>query len=216
MHRAEAENFQLKIDSGEDLPEADVLDVYSDAFDLDADQNEVEWTEPKGDAKDMGASALRVYHDTVAPTVTKPIAVERKFTLRPEGVDWGYVGYIDLEEADGIVDDLKVVKSKISQNAADADLQATSTLLARRTEEQPANAFRFHTVVKRKNPAAAVVETTRTDAQLDAFLERLYRVSSEIAWRCEYDVWDGAPPGSWWCSEKVCGYWSDCQFGGRI
>jgi hypothetical protein len=60
-----------------------------------------------------------------------------------------------------------------------------------------------------------VLPTRRTDAQLDAFVDRLFAIAAEMAWRTEYDVWDGIrEPGSWFCSQKFCGFWDSCPYGG--
>lgn len=97
---AEAVHYHRTID-GRPLEEADVLDVYSDEFDLQAElaaaRSGVDWQgEKPGTWKDQGAGAVRAYHEQVAPQVL-PVSVERQFRLRFPGVDWTFVGYIDLE-----------------------------------------------------------------------------------------------------------------------
>src|SRR5690606_12595934 len=119
-----------------------------------------------------------------------------------------------LELADGVVADRKVRGRRLSKADADTDLQASMYLLARRSEGEPASRFDFHTMVRTKQPQVEVVPTVRTDAQLDRLTDRILAVAAEIAWRCEYDVWQGAVPGSWWCSERFCGYWHACPMGG--
>lgn len=211
---AEAVNFQEKITSQQDLPLDDVLDCFSDEWGERIDREEVDWQDDKpGDLKDSGAAALKAYHETIAPTV-QPVSVERPFVLRFPDVDWTFKGFLDLEDADGSVCDLKVKAKKLSPADAASDPQPTSYLLARRTEGKPAAEFRYHTMVRTKTPYAEVVVAQRTDAQLNAFVHRIYAVAAELAWRAEYDIWEGAVPGAWWCSEKSCGYWASCPMGG--
>src|SRR5262245_55213495 len=78
-HAAEEVNYRQKIESGTDLPTADVLDVFSDAFDSGARDAEVdaEEKEQPGDAKDSGVATLTVYHETVAPSI-EPLWVEHE------------------------------------------------------------------------------------------------------------------------------------------
>jgi len=216
---AEATNFQLKVTSGVDLDTSDLLDAYADEWHERTDRDDIDWGADDPDhVRASGQAALTVYHQAIAPLV-QPVSVEREFRLRFADCDWSFTGFIDVEEADGHVDDLKVKGKKLSQSDADSDPQPTAYLLARREEAraghgEPAAGFRFHTMIRTKSPQALVVPTERTDAQLDAYLHRIYSAAAEIAWRAEYDVWDGAAPGGWWCSEKMCGYWASCPLGG--
>jgi hypothetical protein len=217
--RAESISDQRKIDDGDFLPLADVLDAYSDEWDLKVDQETdrmpIDWDDQKpGDIKDSGTKVLTLYHKVFVPAL-EPVAVERPFVLHLPGVDFTYRGYLDLETADGLVIDRKVKAKSLTQDEADADVQPTSYLLARRTEGNPAKGFRFD-VLKRlkKEPKVDLVETGRTEEQLNHFAERILLIAAEIAWRAEYDKWQGAVPGSWWCSAKYCGFHATCPFGG--
>jgi len=210
---AEARSFQQKITSGEDLPIADVLDAYADEWHERA-TTEVEWGDQKPDkVRDTGQAALTVYHTDIAPGV-RPTSSERKFTLRFPGLEWTFTGYLDIEEQDGSVGDLKVKARKLSQADADTDPQVGAYLLARRAEAKPASEFRFHTMIRTAKPAAEIVRTSRSDGQLDVFLHRIFAAAAEIHWRASNEMWDAAPPGAWWCSATACGFWSSCPFGG--
>lgn len=211
---AEAHADQAVID-GEARPTTeDVLDLFSDEWAQRTSSEEVAWDEKDpGEIKDTGIAAVQAYEADIVPTYT-PLTVEREFYVQPEGVEWGFKGYLDLETASGVVADRKVRKMKMSDMEADSDSQATGYLLARRAEGNPATAFDFHVMVKTKKPYADIVTTSRTDVQLDRFVDRLYRVASEIHWRLERDVWSGAAPGAWWCAAKTCGFWASCSLGG--
>lgn len=252
--RAEGTSYQTVITDRYRPTTGDVLDVYSDEFDLKVEEETgragVDWEgERRGRVKDSGAQVLKVYHRDVAPKV-RPVAVERKFEIALPHVDWTFTGYIDLEAAIGRVlgvDDFKArshTKGPVNREEADGDLQATGYLFAKRAEEDfdeedalaalaehreraeaylrgeiPPRRFRYHNLVRPRVGAAlprdvVITETTRTDEQLDSFLALLYNVAAEIEWRYESDVWTGAPPGAWWCSERWCGFWHSCPFGG--
>jgi len=211
---AENRSFQQKITSGEDLAEADVLDAYADEWHERASNETVAWGDQKPDKlRQTGQAALATYHADIAPQVW-PTSVERKFTLRFPGLEWTFTGYLDLEEHDGSVGDLKVKGRKLSQGEANVDPQVSAYLLARRAEGSPASEFRFHTMIRTVKPHAEIVTTSRSDGQLDVFLHRIFAAAQEIHWRASNEMWDAAPPGSWWCQASSCGFWSSCPFGG--
>ncbi len=194
-------------------------DAYADEWNERVRRDEVAWGDDKPDTiRSTGQAALELYHETVSPKV-KPVSVEREFALRFPGVDWAFKGYVDLEEEDGAIGDHKMKGKKLSQAEADGDPQPSSYLLARRAEHEagysPAPAgFRFHVMTRTRNPAVDLITTDRSDEQLDAFLHRIQATAAEIAWRAEYEVWDGAPRDAWWCSQRSCGFWSSCPLGG--
>lgn len=216
---AEATNYQLKIVSGEDLSQADVLDAFADEWRERTDREDVAWGQDKPSTlREAGERALAAYHAEIAPAV-RPVAVEREFRLRFAGATWTFMGYLDLEEDDHAVGDLKMKGKRLSQPDADNDPQPASYLLARREEHRaghgPAPAgFRFHVATRTRMPVVEIVRTDRSDMQLDAFLGRIFATAAEIAWRAEYDVWDGAPRDAWWCATRTCGYWAACPMGG--
>jgi RecB family exonuclease len=211
---AEGHAYQLQVGEEPRPSTEDVLELYADEFDLRADREEVDWAGAKaGEVKDVGVQAVKAYETAIVPSVT-PVAVEREFQIDFDGVEWGMTGYLDLEDDTGGVCDLKVRKSKLSLADAAVDIQPTTYLLARRAEGNPARGFDFHTMVKTKTPYAEVVTTSRSDRQLDALVARVYRIAAEIQWRLETDNWAGAPPGGWWCSQRMCGYWASCAMGG--
>ncbi len=211
---AEGHADQQVIDDGYRPSVDQVVDLFADEFEDRTGREEIDWGERKpGEVKDTGVGAVKAYEKDIAPTF-EPVSVERRFTLQLEGVEWGFIGYFDVEDADGRVRDRKVRGRKLASAEADTDIQPTGFLLARRAEGNRASGFVFDTMVKTKTPYAEPVPTDRTDAQLDAFTHRLYGIAAEIHWRLENDVWAGAAPGAWWCSNSMCGYWDRCQFGG--
>lgn len=227
--RAEGTSYQEQIDSGLPLPAADVLDAFSAEWELEleqrGDRGGIQWEDEKpGKVKDSGARVLGLYHRTVAPQI-KPAAVEQRFNVGLPGVDWTFTGYRDLDELSGDVSDFKVRspgKGVVSTEEAAGDLQVTGYLFSRRAEVQAGLAprlgdFNFHNFVRGSELAprnVLVTPAARTEQQLDSFLALLYRVAAEINWRTEHDVWHGPAPGSWQCSERWCGYYRRCVFGG--
>lgn len=225
-------NFKRKIRTGKDLPVDDVLDAYSDTFDARVESDEdVDWHEERpGKVKDYGADALRAYQLEVAPQI-RPLSVQRRFSIRFDGMKWKVVGKLDLEYRPGPrrkkgapVGDMKMTTKRMSPADANADIQAGLYLAARRAEGNPADRFDFHSCKRIKdkgqNPRSSaevtLIPTYRTDEQLDQLLARVFYTAGEIAWRLEYDAWGYAPPGSWWCAPRWCGFWDSCPAGGLL
>ena len=241
---AERDSWGTQIESGVPLSTPDVLDAFADGWELQVERardsggisrDEDDETAARvtrrelARVKDSGARVLPVYHQTVAPTV-KPIAVERKFTVYVPDVDWTFEGYLDVETATEIPDLKARTRSKGVVSAVEArdDLQATGYLFADRAERrgreymvETIRRFAFHSLVRAARGVAVrpadvrVTPTTRTDAQLDAFLELLYLTAAQIHFALTYDVWAPAPRGAWWCSQSWCGFWETCRFGGQ-
>lgn len=211
---AEMQHFGQVMETGEGMSLEQVQDEFDAEWEQQASAEEVDWDgKAPGELKDKALVVLDSMHTTIVPDIV-PVSVERKFELSWPGLDWRFLGYLDVEEADGGISDLKVKASKVSQFAADTDPQATGYLFSQRAEGRGPGEFRFRVGVKAAKPYAETVRTTRTTRQLDAFQDRLFTAANEIVWRLETDTWSGAAPGSWMCSPKFCGYWSQCSYGG--
>lgn len=230
VHAANAEYYRSKLyGSGpaDVLSLEDVLDCFASSWEVEVAENEIDWRDDKpGDLKDAGIPVLKRYHQLVAHQID-PVHVEREFRVQPQGVEWAFKGFIDLEyqkviqeptdETPGEVEtgviDYKVLKRAKSQADCDSDLQPTMYLLARRAEGAQHQHFKFHTLNRTAKTEAAMVKvmsTERTGEQLDRFYTRVLSIAAEIAWRAENDVWQGAVPGSWWCSSAWCSHWDRC------
>ncbi len=177
VHAAEAHADTVQIETGSRPASTDVQDVFSDEWEDRSQREEVAWGfDTPGDLKDVGVKAISAYDRDIGPSL-KPVTVEREFKLDLADVDWGFVGFIDLEEEDGAIVDRKVRGTKMSKAVADTELAVAPYMLARRAEGNPAPVFKFHTMVKTKTPYAEIVPTVRTDAQMDAFVDRLYGIA---------------------------------------
>lgn len=218
-----AQHYGHQLESGVGLSTEALLDEFCSEWDDRIHREEVNWgSDSAGALKDGGVGTLHLYHKFVAnhPAVVKngrtiteatpaifPVSVEREFQLSWPGVQWCLTGFIDLEDADGLVRDYKATARKLPQRDADADLQPTVYLAARRAEGNPATGFRFDTLIRTQQPKIEVVKTDRSDADLDRLTNRIFTLAREIEWRAETDTWSGAAPGTWFCS--TCRY-HDC------
>lgn len=200
-----------------------MLDIASDTFDEAVKDEEIDWGEEHpqlaaGRAKDTAIICTEVYHDDVAVKF-EPETVEEGFEIQFPDADWAIKGYIDfVGEAQGLLaelHDLKVVGK--ADNGIDSDPQATLYIASRYARDGSLPSFAWHQVKKptARTPASATLMTTqRTPVQINNYLERIAQVAREIEWRYKSGDWQGAVPGSWWCSQKFCGYYETCPFGG--
>jgi len=200
-HAALAQHFSFVIERGEGLSADELVGEFEAEWDDRTGREDVDWgKDTPGALKDSAIGALRVYRQHIAPGIV-PVSVEREFELSWEGVDFHLTGFLDLEEADGSVSDLKMLGRRMGESDAHADLQPTVYLAARRAEGYPATGFKYHCMVRTKQPTAEIVPTTRTDRQLDALTGRIMDLAREIEWRTQTGTWSGAAPtpGNWYC-----------------
>lgn len=199
-----AQHYGRQIESGVGISTEQVLDEFATEWEDRISREDVDYEkETAGGLKDSGAGALRVYHQQFAPAIA-PVSVEREFELSWRGVEWKMTGYLDLEDDEGLVRDYKMTNKRMSQGAADADLQADVYLTARRAEGNPAAGFRFDTMIRTAQPKAEIVVTERSELRLDRLTERVFALAREIEWRCDNDQWMGAAPMTWFCG--TCRY----------
>lgn len=213
---AEAQSDHTHIETGEPLSTDDVLDAYADEWSV-VDESEVDWGADKPiDIRESGEATLRVYHETLLPTMPAPVEAEREMRFEVAGPESAVtvLAYPDIETEDNRVRDRKVSGAQWSQEKVDTDWQATTYLAGRRAEGNPADGFDFEIAKPNKAPKTMRLSTERTEEALDEFLSRVLGVAEEIEWRMETDNWAYAPPGAWYCTEKSCGYWSSCPGGG--
>lgn len=182
---------------------------------------EIDWQgEEAGVVKDSAAQSLRAYAGNVMPLVL-PDTVEESFEITLPAAEWNVIGYIDIVTGN-LVTDVKTSMKRKTQAEIDRDLQATMYVAAKQLQgaESILPAFSWH-AIKRPSPAGRnpaeveILHTTRTQMQVNQYLERIAAVAREIDWRVSTGNWQGAAPGYWLCSEKLCGYWNSCPYGGK-
>lgn len=209
VHRGAEYNYSYKVETGEDLPTDEILDVTRDAFSLESEAVE-DWADTKpGKALDESVGMASVYHTELAPTVA-PIYVERELVLEDETWPLPILGYMDVEEEFRVID-IKTSSKKKSQDDLETNLQAGIYQLARHREGLP-DRFDWHVAVKTKTPITQVL--TRETRNHDRTIRLIATIEAAVLLACEHDLFPPGLPG-WHCSEKFCGYWHMCEFGGK-
>lgn len=223
VHAAEAQSYHEMVETGEPHSTEQVVDEFvTQLANEQRDEAEIDWDgEDPGAMKDRGVSMVANYHKVIVPTM-KPTLVENEFNIKlhPDH-NWTIKGYIDVIAStdDGFLakpsgpHDIKTVKK--AHDYADS-IQATLYTYATMEEDDEDKTFSVHELkVLRDGPHADVREVTRDrEAQL-RHLKRIAMIAREIEWRVQTGEWQGAAPGTWWCSQKYCGYWDTCSMVAR-
>lgn len=198
-------NFAQKIESKVDLRIDEVLDVFS--TDFERRKPETEWGEDDSDKiKDMGARMTKVFHTDGARKIT-PVEVQKPF--RVEFAEAGYAigGTMDVVATGHVVRDQKTSKTHYATNAVETEIQPAVYSFAYEAETGVKPVFAFDVVTKHKEPRYQEVVGKVSETQTEQLFEAINIMHSQIT-RGEFQY---APPGSWWCSQDWCGYWSQCK-----
>jgi hypothetical protein len=210
--RAICHSLDLKVESGEDLPTSDVQEIA--VAELELEKDETDWkAEPFAKVKDELAPTVALYHEDHARLID-PASVQKeiKFDFDLDGVEATWVSYLDVEERSGAVRDLKTAARKWPRGREKNEVQPVTYTMHRPGEDR----FRFDIAIRSKTkPQVDVREVTVTQAEKDAFGAAFVAIARQ-ALELKKDPEKARPtarfmPGAWWCSQKWCGFWRECQ-----
>jgi len=219
------------MDTGEEMPRADVVDLAVAVYDGDVDEaGEVDLGAEAdrgtdiviGEARDRTATLAGCFADKVAPQIRYPIAVEEQIEIPVERLGISLLGYLDVAheredlvaypEGDSavIVEDLKTGTKTRSQADVDGDRQLSWYAMGwrHRTGTLPHGVGIRQVLSQKRGPKAVLVESQRTDDHVAALLKTINAVAVGIS----AGVFPPAPDGAWWCSARWCGYYSTCPY----
>ncbi len=204
-HKAWEADHWHKLQTKENLPLETVLDVYSSDFDTRAVGTEWQPDEDAGKIKDVGVRMVTIYHENVSKKI-QPIAVEQPFEVEMDGHI--VQGVIDLETDKGEIRDAKTAGKKKADIPVDYQLQLSIYARAKPNAKKfildTAIATEKKTEIETLTMTRADLPLRRLGNYLQAFGEALIR-----------GYYPPTNPGNWCCSEKWCGYWNMCPFGGK-
>lgn len=215
VHRAIEYNMSQKIETHEDLPEADVLDYFSAVF--DASKSEAVWYEDErpGDFKDTGIRVLKTHHQLVAPELM-PLAVEKGFMLslksKPKTPDEEPIvyptieGWVDLINTEHKIIDNKTIGQTPKTPKPDHKLQTTIYTAGMRLSGMTDAKPRIIYLVKTKTPKVVQFDVPITVSDWAYFQAVLNSVVRGI----ENDVFI-PNRNTWKCNRRWCGYWEMCE-----
>lgn len=210
FHDAAEANDSHKMLTGDDLPLEAVLDFGRDQFEVRSQEVE-DWDgRTPGEVVDETLGLVGAYHTELAPTV-QPLATELRIDLMEPEWEIPLIGYVDVVTPQGPIDRKTSGKRK-TQTDLDRNLQAAIYQLDAHRKGEP-EAFAWHVAVKTKHPMTQVL--VRPEADHAHTVRFVSRVQESIVLAVRSGVFLPAQPDSWGCSERFCGYWSICEFGGK-
>lgn len=183
---------------------------------LDESEKEDGLVKTRGKAADRAVAMATLHRRAVAPKL-KPTHVQRRFEIKVPGYDATLVGVIDTQEGTERARDTKTTAKSINTGSADADESTQLTMYSMAIEvadgKAPDSLHLDYLVDKShlktpKPPTLVQLATARSRDHYRALLMRLEQALKVM----ESGIITPAPPGSWWCSPKWCGYWDRCPF----
>lgn len=216
FHAGAEHNMRQKIESHRDLPASDIVDAAVASFEAETtggyslSQDEV-FRGAKiilGETTDSLVQLAKVHAEQQAPDY-QPIMVEQKVRIELPG-NRDLLGVIDLADDKGRVVDFKTAGKSKSQSDADSSIQLTTYAAAYQvtTGEPPALVQLDTLVTGKKGVKRQVLESSRGPADFTALANRINAVSAAI----DAGIFPPAPPGSWQCSAKWCGFHASCGY----
>ena len=200
-------NYALKVDSGRDLSDQDVLDEFDASWNRALDITEFHPDESPAKLAQQGRDLVILYMHELAPKI-QPLASQ----LPVEGLVGGVRvrGIIDLIDQDYKVRDTKTAKTTPADISPSHLFQlATYAQLTPR----PQLTVACDTLVALKQPKLVTIEKTLTPADF-RFTETIYPLVQE---QMRSGLISPAR-SSMFCSRKSCSFWRTCEaeFGGRV
>lgn len=150
-------------------------------------------------------AAAGLYREAVKEI--KPKVYQDRFEVAFDNRPWTFLGFMDLVTEDGEVIDNKLLTRTPPQADVDSDLQLTGYAFGywHKYGELP-KALYLDCIILNKKPKFVRLETKRTEADINKFLRQLGAWWDAITSGVVYPN-----PNGWWCSEKSCSYWNECN-----
>lgn len=208
-------NYEQKLETHEDLPEAKLLEAAATGFEeacaggvFFAPDEAAAPDRTLGQAKDTAIGMTRAFRHDIAPRV-QPKLVQPWFRIPISTASHDLLGRIDVADVNGIVRDTKTSGKRKYQGEIDRSDQLTLYALGyyKLTGGHPAGVA-MDVLVGTKVPSAQVLTSTRDERDVRVFLNRVNAMLAGV----KAEAFPPCALGSWCCSPKYCGYWSSCVY----
>lgn len=225
VDRSVSQNMTHKRDHGVVLALDEAEQIAADAADnafrasavaLSEDEAEAGLEVTKGNVIDASVALARRHHQEVAPRID-PVTIQEKITVSMPGRP-DIIAVLDLTDKQKRVRDTKTTARKPNQDAVDRSLQLSQYHLSYQAHYgEPPSALVHDTLVihkpTEKSPIIKteyhLIETHRTEAELQAYLDRVDAVDAAI----QKGVAVPADVNSWKCAPQFCGYYGTiCRY----
>lgn len=213
-HRAIELDLGQKLAWGRLLETAEVKEIARDALVAEWDREPpiVHDKDPdKGEATDLAVALATLHHTKRAPAI-EPIALEQAFLIAVPGLAHDIVGVKDIETGGQIIDTKTSGKSP-REDAIERSIQLPAYHLQATLAGHPEKTVVLDYLVKTRIPDIRSLPPVALDASDHHRFLRRVELASKVVTSGIFQPAD--PDKSWWCSQKWCGYWEQCEFGSR-
>lgn len=216
VHGGAQANFFQKIESHEDLKQADIIDISITAFEKRLESDDFLLSSDEGlskkvvvgQAKDSVSRMAKVLAQDVVHKY-QPVLVEQKQKIILPKSSHDLVCIIDLADDKDHVVDFKTGTKKKPKATADESEQLSFqalTFLAH-TGRLPSK-ISLECLIDKKEPENQTLTTTRTMAHLDGLIARITTMQAGL----EAGIYIPTTADNWKCSKKWCGYFNTCPY----
>jgi hypothetical protein len=152
-------------------------------------------------------SAISIYHSQIAPKIM-PSSVEEQLSCAAPGISLPLAGTLDLQDEDGYIQDLKVMKRK-NQAWCDASIQPSFYYLLKRGQQGNfPKGFKYQFIIPNKEMVAEELSTYRTMGDMKRLLMLLDLFERDL----KAGIFKPADRSDFLCSPLFCGYWKTCKW----
>jgi len=217
VHKAAEVNYREKMKTGEDLPEATLLEAAGEEFEstyraeglfLSPEEESIGSKKVLGEAMDSSIRLTSLFRHGVAPRVD-PAIIEQFIRVELPKHSHDLLGRIDVVDKSAKIRDLKTSTRRKPQSEIDSSDQMTFYHVAyERLTGKPAAGVVLDVLVDKATPEVQTLEANRGDKDRAILANRLNAMLNGI----KAGVFLPATPGHWCCSPRFCGYWPTCPF----
>lgn len=215
VHSAIEENMRQKIESHQDLPAADLSAFAVNEFEMQVKHGvfALDEGDKPSDVSKMKytVESMAIAHAELQAPEYQPVKVEEKGTIPLPMLDHDLVYVVDMVTDANEIVDFKTKKRRGNEDDADQSVQLSVYAAAMINDNQEEITVKLDSLIEasaRKPVTRDLVTATRDKTDLPILGRRVAVVSKAI----KSGLFPPASPGSWWCSESWCGYWSTCPY----
>lgn len=216
VHKGAEFAFKEKLERKEIPPEDIVTDITRQEIEGRINNEGVKIDEEistagkgiKGVLIDRAVALTKFHYRNLLPRIS-PVLIEKEFKIKVKDFPFILAGKIDLIDAEGRLRDLKTSRNTPSSLEVKKSLQLTLYALPLffSASNNKVKVGLDYLVYKDEKIKLVQLESFREKEQFVTLLEIIKRAGDCI----KKGVFLPALPGSWWCSEKWCGYWEECK-----
>lgn len=215
LHAGAAHNMQQKIDSHQDLPVSQIVEAAVEGFDASLRDGYTLAAHEEG-ARDATVGAARdsvvqmaLSHASEQAPDYQPVLVEKTIEVLTTGTH-NLLGIVDLVDDQDRLVDFKTGGRKKPIGEVDSSVQLTaySALHHVLTGRLPSEVRLDVLVEGRRGVDRQLLVGTRGPNDIIALENRIKAIELAI----DAGVFIPCSPGSWCCSPRWCGFFSQCEF----